>query len=263
MSRAASARGPGDEPGAGRGVLPPRQGSDEQFELWLENATERADPVMTWLGVVFALLVGYELAVELSPAAARALTLAGWLIWSVFLIEFLAKLWLAPRRLRFLRRHWFQALGLVLPTLRFLRFLRLVRLGRALPAARVVTSSYRTVGTARRLIRSRLGYLGALTAVAVVAVAELGYLFEREHPGGGVFGSFGDALFWAAAAVVATQGDPIPRSPGAHLVMLFAFAFGLVVVASLAGAVGAFLVEEGREREGAAASEHQAPSPPR
>ena len=30
-------------------------------------------------------------------------------IWLVFLLEFAAKLWLAPRRLRFLRRHWFQA----------------------------------------------------------------------------------------------------------------------------------------------------------
>jgi hypothetical protein len=36
----------------------------------------------------------------------------------VFLVEFLAKLWLAPRRPRFLRRHWLQAAALVVPTLR-------------------------------------------------------------------------------------------------------------------------------------------------
>lgn len=261
MRGAASA----DETGAGRGTLPSRDGSDEQFERWLEDVTERADPLMAWLGVIFALLVGYELAVDLSPGAARALTVIGWLIWALFLLEFLAKLWLAPRRLRFLRRHWFQALGLLLPTLRFLRFLRLVRLGRALPAARVVSSSYRTAGTARRLVRSRLGYLGALTAVAVVAVAELGYVFERDHPGGGAFGSFGDALLWSASAVVAGQGDPIPESLGAHLVMLLAFCFGLVVVASLAGAVGAFFVEGRREQDsqGTASGEPELPPPPR
>lgn len=202
---------------------------------------------MAWLGVVFALLVGYELAVDLGPSASRALTLAGWCIWAVFLLEFAAKLWLAPGRLRFLRRHWLQALGLVLPTLRFLRFLRLVRLGRALPAARVVSSSYRSLGTARRLARSRLGYLGALTSVVVVAIAELAYLFERDRPHGGAFESFGDALLWSASVVVAMQGDPVPASLGAHLAMLFGFAFGLVVVASLAGALGAFFMDAQRE----------------
>ncbi len=88
------------------------------------------------------------------------------------MLEFVANLWLAPRRLRFLRRHWLQAAAVVLPTLRLFRFLRLLRLGRALPAARVV---------------------GRIT-------------------------------------------------------MLTGFLFGLVVVAFLAGTVGAFLVEERRER---------------
>ncbi len=72
-----------------------RQG-EEEFELWLEQVTERADPFMAWLGVVFAFLVGFELAVDVSPDTGRALTWAGWAIWAVFLLEFLAKLWLAP-----------------------------------------------------------------------------------------------------------------------------------------------------------------------
>ncbi|MEG7769306.1 hypothetical protein U2086_14790, partial [Listeria monocytogenes] len=83
-------------------------------------------------------------------------------------------------RLRYLRRHWVRALAILIPTLRFLRFVRLLRLGRALPAARVVTSSYRVAGTARKLLSTRLAYLGALATVVAVAVAELAYLFERD-----------------------------------------------------------------------------------
>ncbi len=226
----------------------PRRGCDEnEFERWLAWVTERADPPMAWLGVVFALLVGYELAVEVGPTTARILEWAGWSIWAVFLLEFGAKLWLAPRRLRFLRRHWFQAAALLVPTLRIFRFLRLLRLGRALPAARVVSSSYRSVGTARRLFRSRLGYLGATGVVVAIAAAELAYLFERHQPEP-AFGSFGDALLWAFAAVLALQADPVPSSVGGRITMLGAFLFGVVVVASLAGTVGAFLVEERRER---------------
>lgn len=221
--------------------------SEDEFDVWLEEVTERADPFMAWLGIVFALLVGFELAVEVAPGTQRALEWTGWGIWSVFLFEFLAKLWLAPRRLRFLRRHWFQAAALAVPTLRLFRFLRLLRLGRALPAARVVSSSYRSVGTAKRLFRSRLGYLAATAVVVSVAVAELAFLFERDRPDG-AFDSFSDALLWSLAAVLALQAEPVPVSIGGRLAMLAGFLFGLVVVASLAGTVGAFLVEERRER---------------
>jgi len=220
---------------------------EEEFEERLERSLERADPFMAWLGVLFALLVGYELAVDLGAGATQVLSIAGWVIWGLFLTEFAAHLYLAPRRLRYIRRHWLRALAILIPTLRFLRFVRLLRLGRALPAARVVTSSYRVAGTARKLLSTRLAYLGALATVAAVAVAELAFLFERDaaQP---AFASFGDAVLWAVTAVVALQGDPTPTTTGARLAMLVGFGFGLVVVATLAGAIGAYLVDDRRER---------------
>ena len=241
---------PPERPAAveGRRVpVPPRDCDERDFDDWVEWASERADPLMAWLGVVFALLVGYEIAVDVSPDAARALTIAGWTIWGIFLAEFLVKLWLAPRRLRFVRRHWLQVLMLAVPTLRVLRFVRLLRLGRALPAARVVSSSYRTVGTARTLFRSRLGYLAGTAAVVAIALAELAFLFEHDARDP-AFESFGDALLWGFSVVLALQGDPVPETVGARVAMLAGFVFGLVVVASLAGTVGAYFVDERRER---------------
>ncbi len=223
------------------------QSPDETIgDSWLEAATERSDPFMAWLGVVFALLVGYELAAEPSGARETVVFVAGWVIWAAFAFEFFARLRLAPAKLRFLRRNWLQALGLLIPTLRVLRFVRLVRLGRALPAARAISASYRTLGSARRIARSRLGYLAAITAAVVVAVAEIAYVFERDEPDG-IFGSFGAALFWAASAVLGQQADPVPQSAGARVVMLGGFVMGLTVVALLAATLGAWFV--GSERE--------------
>ena len=236
---------------AGRPRPLARRADDGNFEVWLADVLERADPAMAWLGVLFALLVGYELAVELSAGAARVLTIIGWVIWAIFLAELLAHLYVAPHRLRYLRRHWFQVLAVLVPTLRFLRFARLLRLGRALPAARVVTSSYRVAGTARKLLGSRLRYLLATTAVVIVAVAELGFLLERQS-GNSSFSSFGDAVLWAAGVVIAQQGDPVPENAAAHLVMIVGFAWGVVVFASIAGSVGAYFLEDRRERETAA-----------
>lgn len=228
--------------------LEPRsERTEEGFEEWVETATERADPFMAWLGLLFALLVGYDIAVELSAGPSQAIEVAGWMIWAVFALELGAKLWLAPSALTYLRRHWWQPLLLLLPFLRVLSFLRLARLGRALPASRVVSSSYRAAGTARFLVRSRLGYLGALSTVSAIAMAELAFIFERDTADG-VFDSFGDALLWAITAVIAMQADPVPVSVGGRIVMIGGLVVGLILVASLAGVIGSFLVESRRER---------------
>jgi hypothetical protein len=137
--------------------------------------------------------------------------------------------------------------GLLLPTLRVLSFLRLVRLGRALPAARVLTTSYRTVGTARRLLRSRLGYLSGLSVIAVIALAEIAYVFEGGPEG--TQAGFVDSLVWSASVVIGMQADPVPATRPGQLVMLAGFAVGLVLVASLAGSLGAFLLDGRRERD--------------
>lgn len=226
---------------------PVRGCSEGDFEAWLRRALEALDPLMTWLGVLFALLVGYELAAQPQGRTAFWLTAAGWILWAAFAAEFLVTFGLAPSKRRFLRRHWFGLAMLLLPTLRLLRFVRLLRLGRALPASRVVSSSYRAVGTARRLLRSRLGYLVGVTAIVAVAIAELALFFERdaEDP---AFEALGPALLWSFGVVVGQQGDPVPESAGAHVVMLLGFTFGIALVASLAGTIGAFFVDERRER---------------
>lgn len=228
--------------------LQPRwERTETQFDDWAAATTERADPFMAWLGLLFALLVGYDIAVDLSGGIATAVETAGWVIWTIFAVEFLVKLWLAPRRRAYLRRHWWQPLLLLLPFLRVVSFLRLARAGRALPASRVLSSSYRAVGTARYLLRSRVAFLAGLSVLAAIAVAELAYIFERDVAGS-IFGGFGDALIWSATAVIALQGDPVPVSVGGKIAMIIAFLVGLVLVASLAGVIGSFFVDARRER---------------
>jgi voltage-gated potassium channel len=227
---------------------PPRTCDEDEFERWLRATTERADPFMAWLGVVFALVVGYGLTVDLTPAGERALEIVGWVVWGVFAAEFVAHLWVAPSRRRYVRRHWLQVLMLLVPTLRVLRFVRLVRVGRALPVARVLSSSYRGAGAARRIVRWRLGYVGALATIVALGVAELAFFFERDDARP-AFDSFGDALLWALTVVIALQADPVPSSVPARIVMVAGFVFGLVVITSLAGALGAYFVESGRERQ--------------
>ncbi len=83
------------------------------------------------------------------------------------------KLWVSGKPLRFLYRRWPSVLFLLLPALRMLRVVRAVRLVRVLPAARVVGSSYRTIGTARSLLGGRLTFLAVASLVVIFSGGQL------------------------------------------------------------------------------------------
>ncbi|HEX5598882.1 MAG TPA: hypothetical protein VFX61_23120 [Micromonosporaceae bacterium] len=218
---------------------------DGDFRSRLARFVERIDPFMAWLGVAFALLVGFQLTVRVRHSLSLWLDITTWLIWAVFVVDYFIKLWLAPAKGQFVRRHWLEALGLVLPALRVFSFFRVASFGRALPATRVLASSHRGARTARRVLRSRLGYLSALAIIVMIAVAELGYLFESRW----TLPTFPDALVWAGMVVIGMQSDPVPATRPGQVVMLFGFAAGLVLIATLAGSLAAFLFEGLREQE--------------
>jgi voltage-gated potassium channel len=219
---------------------------DDGFEMWLEDVLVRTEPFFAWLGVVFALVVAAQLALAAKSQARPALNYTVTALWAVFAVDYAVKLLVAPHKLHFLRTHWVQLLGLVAPALRFLSFVRLARLGRMLPAARVVSASYRSVGTAGQLLRNRVAYLAGLGSIAVVMVGELEYVVD-----GGPhtpLGSLVDALLWAAATVIGQSPTLTPRSHGGQLVMLLGMLVGLVVIATLAGTLGSFLLDARAER---------------
>lgn len=101
------------------------------------------EPMMFVLAFVwFALLI-----IELTHGLTEFQQLLGNIIWGVFIVEFLMKLLLAPRRLRYLRQNWLLLAALVLPILRIfrmfsaLRFLRYTRITSTTRIVRALTSS--------------------------------------------------------------------------------------------------------------------------
>lgn len=205
---------------------------------------DRLDIPMAVLAVVWAGLVAYDL---VAPAEVRdELTLAGNVIWGVFVAEFVTKLAVSGRPLRYLRRRWPSVLFLLLPALRLFRVLRAVRALRVLPAARVLGSSYRAVGTARNLLQGRLAFLLAATAIAVFSSAQLLYLLERGRPGG--VDRLGDALWWSANLAVTGNLVVEPVTLLGRMLALLLSAYSVVVFASVAAALGAYFIEARAER---------------
>jgi voltage-gated potassium channel len=204
----------------------------------------RLDVPMALLAVVWAGLVAYEL---IAPREQLdSLAVAGNVIWAIFGVELAAKLIVSGHPLRFLRRHWPSVLFLVLPVLRVLRVARALRAVRVLPAARVVGSSYRAVGTAKGLLAGRLQFLAAATAITVFGGGQLLFVVERGRTG--ALTSLGDALWWAANLSIASSLVYEPVTLFGRILAIVLSAYAIVVFASMAAALGAFFVESRQER---------------
>ncbi len=212
----------------------------------------RLDPVMAALAIVWTGLVAYEL---IAPSDQRdELSFVSTVIWVVFVAEFLVKLGVSGRPVRFMQRRWPSAIFLALPALRILRLVPAARLARVLPTARVLGSSYRAVGTAQGLLHGRLTFLAATTGVVILSGGQL--LFVLERGAAGAVTSLGEALWWSSNLAVTSTLVFEPVTVPGRLLSLLLSTYAVVVFASLAAALGAFFIESRAER---AATEEAGP----
>jgi voltage-gated potassium channel len=189
-------------------------------------------------GILFVLVV---IASNLTPPDVQwgwAWDVAIWVLWALFVAEFVVRMVVARSTLRFLHRNWWQAVFLAVPFLRFLRaFTRGARVARAF------ASSVRGTRTAGQALGSRIAYLGAATVGVILASSQI--LFEF---GTGV--TYGDALHGAAYSTI--SGQPL-RMDGtlARVTEIVLALYAVVLFAALAGTVGAFFLRPADARDDA------------
>ncbi|HEX7047381.1 MAG TPA: hypothetical protein VF275_07405 [Gammaproteobacteria bacterium] len=112
---------------------------------WLCRLEAELEPLMFLLAIAWIWLFIDELVSGLSLWQENAI----FAIWIAFIFEFLLKLYLAPRRLKYLLRNWITAIALIVPAFRAFRMLRALRVLRATRIAsttrivRALTSSRR------------------------------------------------------------------------------------------------------------------------
>lgn len=207
---------------------------------------------MSALGIIFVLVVlGQQLA-RAGTAAATAFAVLGWALWAVFVVEFVARMVVAPDTGRFLKHHWWQLIFLVLP---FLRILRVVRAARLLRGSSVLSSSLRGTRSAQSVLRGRLGWLGSVVVITILGVSQLLYAFAG-------YPTYAEALH--DAALGAFIGQTLTAHGGfARIVEVVLAAFSVVGFGSFAAILGSFLTEaRAHDRHAAAAVQRPEGAPP-
>ena len=206
-------------------------------------------PLLLLALAVIPLLIFPSVA-DLSPRAEAVILVADWTIWSIFLADYLVRLWLAETRREFIRINKLDLLIIVLPFLRPLRVLRSARALRILRAARATTLLGRSVTAAGEVLtRHKLHYAIATTIGVVIAAAALAHSFESASPTSNI-DSFADALWWASATVTTVGfGDQFPTTTGGRAVGIGLMIVGISLFGFVAGSLVSYFFDN-REKEG-------------
>jgi len=220
-----------------------------------EVLAARLDRPMGLLGVVFLFVVLGQLLVR-EPGWSVFLAVTGWVFWAVFVAEFVLRAYVARFQPAFWRRNWWQVLFLLIPFLRFVRALqaaRLLRVARVTRVGGILSAGVRGSRSAGRLLSSRIGWLGAVTLVVVLAASQLLYALE-------IHGDYSTALYEAALATITGSGITT-TDPFSRILQLVLAVYSVVVFAALAGALGAYFLR-GQDPRPAAVTPLPSPSLP-
>ncbi|NLG23526.1 MAG: hypothetical protein GX555_19105, partial [Actinomycetales bacterium] len=96
-------------------------------EQLAEELLDRLTPMMSALGVILVLVILGEQLARPGSGVATALSWVSWTLWGLFLMEFVARMVVAPNTWRFFRRNWWQLIFIAIPLLRVLRLVRAFR----------------------------------------------------------------------------------------------------------------------------------------
>lgn len=128
----------------------------------LHRLESQLETPMFLLAILWLYYIVKELVVNLSPTEEIVVGI----IWILFILEFLLKIWLAKDSVRYIRQNWLTTLGLVVPAFRMFRLLRALRV---LRASRVISTTKLI-----RALSSTQRFIGDLKEIqGTVSVAEM------------------------------------------------------------------------------------------
>ncbi len=160
-----------------------------------------------------------------------------WGTWAFLVLEYLAKLALAPDKGAYLRRHWRGAVVAALPVFGVLRLADV-----AIVAPLIGFLHGHGDHPHLAILRKRkLGRLLLVTALVILLAAVLEYILENGASAGTIT-TFGQALWWAAATVTTVANQLYPVTTGGEIVAFLLMVYAVVVFAYLASSMASALI---------------------
>ena len=214
-----------------------------QVEAWLETPMVVLSAV--WLGLMVT---------EYIWGVSKVGELATTVIWVLFVLDFLLRFTIAPRKLRYLRTNWLTVISLLLPALRIFRLARAFRAFRVLARfrglqlVRILGSVNRGMKALGKTMRRRgFGYLLGVTAIVTVVGAAGMFFFEKNLPEGPGFEDIYVALWWTAMIMTGMGTDYWPRTTEGKALALLLSIYAFSVFGYFTGVIATYFINRDAE----------------
>lgn len=174
-----------------------------------------------------------QVLVDSNPAIDFTTQLVIWVVWGMFLIDYIIRLATATERKKWFWKHSYELIILALPLLRPLRLLRLLTL---------VNVFHRSAGSA---LRGKVVIFAGIFSVLLVYCGALAvFEAERSVPNASIQ-SFGDAIWWAVITITTVgYGDMYPLTVLGKIIAILLIISGIGVIGILTAALASWFVEE-------------------
>jgi voltage-gated potassium channel len=199
----------------------------------------RTEWPLTGLAVLFLLVYALPiLRPELTGRPVAACAVVGWVVWGVFVADYVVRWTVSADRRRFVRTNLVDLVVIVLPLLRPLRMLRLLTLLDVLNR-RASTS-----------LRGRVAAYVAGATTLIIFCAALAVLdAERRNPDANIV-DFRDSVWWAATTVTTVgYGDRYPTTGTGRLVAVLLMLGGIALLGIVTASLASWLLDRIREAE--------------
>jgi voltage-gated potassium channel len=203
---------------------------------------QRTGPIMLGLSLAFVVVLVVPLLTHPRSPASIAFAVANVLIWVAFAVDYLALLYLANSRWRYVRTHPLDLVIVVVPFLRPVRAVRAFRLLRLLRLAAAAGVAHRR---AQRSFHARVAAYVVITAATLMLLAAASeYDIERRVQGSNIK-TIPDALWWALTTVTTVgYGDRYPTTASGRLVGAALMLVGIALLGVVTAAIAAWFVNQ-------------------
>lgn len=197
------------------------------------------------LGFIWLILLVVELVFEPNPIFETI----GVVIWIIFIIDFVLKFILAPKKVSYLKSNVLTLVSLVVPAFRLFRLfrvLRILRFSRSLRLVKIVGSLSRGMRALSATMQRRaFGYVVLLTVIVIFGGAAGMYAFEKDIEGGLI--DYGTALWWTTMIMTTLGSEYWPQTPEGRVLCIILSLFAFAIFGYITATIATFFL--GRDAE--------------